>query len=160
MGAQRQRQESARPASPAPWSPFTVSVITLLLPAGGAVLTVWNLRRLDQLDRESALRLGGAVLLVFALGTTALLVISGTRTQPNPQIGADASTVISIGVAVASYVVLRAPFRTWRSRARARPDSWLRAVGYAFVFTVLWALGVVPLYLLTVAALSLASAGT
>lgn len=108
-----QRQSEPRP----PWSPLSVALIALLLPPGGAVLTMRNLQRLGDIDDQSARWLTVAIVTVFALGYAALIVIAtaqSTRTSAE-QIDAGALTVLQFGVALASYVVQRLPYRQWRS---------------------------------------------
>jgi hypothetical protein len=129
-----------------PWSPLSVSLITLLLPAGGAILTIRNLYRMQQMDGATAKRLTVVAYVIFAIGLTALLLsakkASGGLLQPDT----DASTVLSCGVALASYVVQRLPFRLWKlTHERTRTSPWLGAAGRAALYTLITFAAVLPL---------------
>lgn len=132
-----------------PWSPLTVALISFLLPAGGAVLTIRNMARLQQIDRTTVTELTVVTMAVFAIGFTALLVAG----QPDPtkpaSLDANVSAVLSFGTAVASYAVQRPAFVVWRrSHVRIRTGPWFRALGMALIYTLLILLAVLPLRLL------------
>jgi hypothetical protein len=129
-----------------PWSPVSVSVIALLLPAGGAILTIRNLYRLRQHDAASAKRLMYAAYGIFALGFTALLLSAHKAPHGSLQLDTGASTVLSCGVAVASYMVQRAPYRSWRiAHQHVRPSPWLGGAGRAIMYTLITFAVVLPL---------------
>lgn len=134
---QKQRITPAAAEPLAPWTPVCVALIAFLLPAGGAVLTVRNMARLQQIDQTRVRELVAAAIGVFAIGFTALLVLA----QPNPAkpeaLSTNASAVLSLGTAVASYVVQRSPYMAWRRvHERQRTGGWLRALWLAVLFTL------------------------
>jgi hypothetical protein len=133
---------------------MSVSLISLVLPAGGAILTIANLYRLRQIDAEAAKRLTLAAYVIVALGYAGLLLSTPYKASGGLLQSADAGggTVLSFGVFVASYIVQRAPFRTWRkSHERTPTSSWLAAVGRAAVYSLITFVAVVPFFLAGVA---------
>jgi len=134
-----------------PWSPLGVAGITLLLPPGGAILTVLNLRRLNELDAALTRQLIAAVIAVFALGSATLLVLTMPRPGTVGAADSSASSILSVGIALASYLAQRSSFLRWRvSHTRARTSSLLSAVGVALVSTLVWIVIAVPLYALII----------
>lgn len=138
MFQQRFSKSGGNPTTP--WSPLAVTLFALFIPTGGAVLTIRNLQRLNGLDARVARVQVYLVVAIFSLGLTVLCLLaqdgSTTFRQPNP----DASLVLSVGTALASYLVQRSPYRSWRtSNARVRTASWWRAL----VTTVLYTLVIV-----------------
>jgi hypothetical protein len=130
-----------------PWSPLSVSVIALMLPAGGAILTIRNLQRLQTIDSEKARELIIASVGVFAIGIVILLLLAPMGTS-GPSTNGDATAVLGGGMAVVSYLVQRTAFRTWRLEHRSmRTGSWLAAVGTAALFTVVTLVAAVPVML-------------
>jgi hypothetical protein len=114
-----------------PWSPLSVSVMALLLPAGGAVLTIRNLQRLQAIDSKQARELIIASIGVCAVGIVMLLLLDPARSGGASANG-DTTAVLGSGMAVVSYLVQRAAFRTWRREHQAvRTGSWLAAAGTA-----------------------------
>lgn len=157
-------QPSTRPETELrpPWSALSVSLISLILPAGGAILTIANLYRLRELDATTARRLTIAAYLVLALGYTGLLLSTSYKASGGLLQTADAGggTVLSFGVSIASYVVQRRAFRQWKqSHQRARTSSWVGAVGRAAVYTLITFIVVVPFFF-AAAALGIGGAGT
>jgi hypothetical protein len=143
-----------------PWSPVAISIISFLFPAGGAVLTIQNLRRLRQLDAPTARQMTYAIVGIFALGFGLLLLLAGGGTKGKlgvNSIDPNAATALSIGIAAASYVVQRLPFRSWRtSNAQTRTSPWLGALGMAVLYEIVVAFCAVPVL---VAGLLVNSAG-
>ena len=140
-----QRQAESRP----PWSPLSVTVISLILPTGGAILTVLNLQRLRQIDRRDARRMTIALVALFALALTSLILLAGFGSDGRPRIDPTAVEVLSLGVAFASYAVQRRPFRAWRlSNLRARTSPWLAALGVAAVYHLVTVAAWLPLFAL------------
>src|SRR5947209_17156325 len=130
-----------------PWSPLSVSFITLLLPAGGAILTIRNLQRLQTIDSEKARELIIASVWVFAVGIVILLLLAPSGTS-GPSTSGDTTAVLGGGMAVVSYLVQRTAFRTWRLEHRTtRTSSWLAAAGTAALFTVVTLVAAVPVML-------------
>lgn len=135
-----------------PWSPLSVTLITFLLPAGGAILTVWNLHRLSEFDRRYATRLTMSVIVLFVIGISALYLTATPVSQGMPTLNATGLGVLSFGVAFASYIVQRAAFQKWRTaHQRDRTSSWLPAAGLALAYTIIISLGVLPVYLVVTA---------
>jgi hypothetical protein len=133
--------------SGAPWSPLSVSVIALLLPAGGAILTIRNLQRLHSIDAEKARELIIASVGVFAVGIVILLLLAPLGTS-GPSTSGDTTAVLGGGMAVVSYLVQRPAFRAWRLEHRTtRTGSWMAAVGTATLFTVVTLVAAVPVML-------------
>ena len=158
--AEQQRTDQQDKETPPPWSPLSVSLIALLLPPGGAVLTILNLQRLRAVDASLARQLTVALIGVYILGITALFLVSpkGPRGVPSPD--SDVTTVLYGGVALASYIVQRQPFQSWRTaHLRTRTGPWVGALGIAFMYTLLTLVAFVPLYLL-LSAVALPAGGT
>ena len=123
-----------------PWSPISVSIISFVLPAGGAILTIANLHRLKVLDAQSAQRTTAIAYIVLALGYTGLLLSASHKGSTGIFATSDAggSTVLSVGVAIVSFLVQRDPFRAWRkSHEQVRTSPWLGGVGRALIYTVI-----------------------
>jgi hypothetical protein len=136
--------ESARP----PWSLLSVTMIAFFLPVGGAIVTVLNLRRMNILDARQARQLVIAVVTLCALGLAVLLAAADRRTGAVPQIDSTAESVLSVGVALSSYLAQRGPYLQWRGTDGPRPTSpWLRAAGTALLFTLLTAVIMFPMWL-------------
>src|SRR5947209_13790773 len=95
-----------------PWSPLSVSFITLLLPAGGAILTIRNLQRLQTIDSHQARELIIASIGVFAVGIVILLRLEPAGSQ-GQGVNGDATGVLGCGMAFVSYGVQRTAFRSW-----------------------------------------------
>lgn len=125
--------------APAPWSPTGVSIIAFFLPPGGSVLTVWNLQRLGQFDNISARQQILVVMAVFALGFTVLLSVVPIKGGSVPQFDTSAVRLVNFGTAIASYLVQRPRFLSWKNaHKRVRSGSVLSAIGIAVLYTVLW----------------------
>lgn len=131
-------------SSGTPWSPLSVSAIALLLPAGGAVLTIQNLLRLRVIEPEQAKQLMFAAIGVFAVGIVVLLQVDLARSG-GASGTSDATGVLGGGMAIVSYLVQRAPFRAWRvQHTTVRTASFLGAVGTAVLFSLLTLCAAVP----------------
>ena len=132
-----------------PWSPFSVALICVLLPPGGAALTVLNVRRLGQIDARQTRSLVTATIVIMAVGMVTMLAVSGMNIRRGPGVYQDAWTVLRIGVASASYLVQRGPYRAWRTAHKAaRTGSWIPALGVAVMYTLVWAVVLLPIYFL------------
>jgi hypothetical protein len=113
------------------------------------VITVWNLHRFSQLDPARMRRQSAAVIAVFALGLALLLVLAPPSANGVPAIDANASSVLSVGIALACFFAQRRAYQSWRARnLQTRTSSWLGALGWAFVFSLLTAVVVLPVYAL------------
>jgi hypothetical protein len=124
-----------------------VTIIAFLLPPGGAVVTIWNLHRFSQLDSVRTRQLTIAVIGIFALGFALLLGLATPTANGVPAIDANASSILSVGIALACFVAQRSAYRMWRARnLRTRTSSWLGAFGWAVVFSLLTAIAALPVY--------------
>ena len=142
-----------------PWSPLSVSVIALLLPAGGAVLTIFNLQRLRAIDADKARELIIACIGVFAVGIVALLWLDPSRSN-GQSINGDATGILGGGIAVVSYMMQRAAFLTWRRENKTkRTGSWLAALGTAAIYSLVTLAAAVPVMLVSMAAAGLSGHG-
>lgn len=132
-----------------PWSPLSVSFITLLLPAGGAILTIRNLQRLQTIDSKKARELIIASIGVFAVGIVILLRLSPAGSH-GQGMTPDTTTVLGGGMAVVSYVVQRAAFRSWRqAHDTVRTGPWLPAVATAGIYSLVTLGAAVPVMLVS-----------
>ena len=132
-----------------------MALIALLLPPGGAALTVRNLQRLGDIDETSARWLTVAVTAVFALGYAALIVITVGQSQGKSVQSADASaTVLDFGVGLASYIVQRLPYRHWRgTHHRAPTGSLVSALAVVAIYGLVSYAGAIILSLAVMGAL-------
>lgn len=143
----RQNQTDKRP----PWSPVSVTLMTFLLPAGGAVLTILNLRRLGEVPEPHSRRLVSAAVGLFALGYCTLIALAQTGARTD-RLDSNAVVVLSVGVALASFLAQRSAYRTWStSHSRSRTGSWRGAFGVAVIYQLVTVLVSVPVYLVVVA---------
>lgn len=132
-----------------PWSPFSISVISLILPAGGAVLTVLNIARMQTVRPRHVRELALATMVVFAIGLTILFTLATPAPGRQPTLDSGVSLVLSVGTAVASYVAQREPRARWRRQhPNARSSSVLTAVAWSCIYTLATALLAVPLRLI------------
>jgi hypothetical protein len=117
-----------------PWSPLSVCAIGFLLPAGGAVLTIMNLRRLHRLDLRQTRLMIGIVITILIVGNAALFLSAPVGANGIPHVDPEAMNLIGFGTALASLVAQRTAFRQWRAaHLRERTSSWLRALGIAAI---------------------------
>lgn len=145
---------------PTPWSPVGVCIIAFILPPGGAVLTIWNLQRLGQLNATTARQLMLVVMSLFALGYALLLSLTPVKSGSVPQFDASAARLINFGTAIASYLVQRPRFIEWRvSHKRDRSGSVASAVGIAVVYSVIWLVPTTITYLIVQALVGGTGAG-
>ena len=143
----RQPTTNPAPDDRPPWTPVSVAIISFFLPAGGAVVTIRNLHRLRELDPRATRDLSVAVVLIFALGLTALISFARRSATGAPSLDTSASGTLQFGVALVSFLCQRAPFRTWRlSNGGTRTSSWTGAVGQAALYTLITVLATLPLY--------------
>jgi hypothetical protein len=120
-------------------------------------VTVLNLQRLGQINGELARKLLVSLIVVFSIGTAALFLLSQRGANGVPQPDANATTVLDVGVAVASYIAQREAFRTWRaSHRQAGMSSWFGALGVAVVYTLVWVIALLPVAAIVAGALYLA----
>jgi hypothetical protein len=155
---QKQGSTSREAGPRQPWSPLTLSFIAVFLPAGAAVLTVLNIARMQPVRPPQVRRLALATMSVFAVGLTALFLLSAPTPSHQPGLNSGVSLVLSLGTAVASYVAQRAPYRAWRiSRPSARTSGTLSAIAWAAVYTVATAL--IALAVFVIVALAAHGAG-
>lgn len=140
---QLQQTPGQRSESRPPWSLISVTIITLLLPAGGAVVTVLNLHRLGRVDAKVLRQRIALVLSVLVLGFTILFSVLGTKGGTIPAPDPVATTILSVGIAWASYIAQQTSFRAWRStHSQEGTSPWLYALGLAFLYQLLTGLGV------------------
>ncbi|HEY8685767.1 MAG TPA: hypothetical protein VIO57_09190 [Chloroflexota bacterium] len=143
-----------------PWSPLRVSLITLILPAGGAVLTIRNLQRLHTIDPQKARELIIASIGVFAVGIVILLLLNPASAR-GQGVNGDATGVLGGGMAIVSYVVQRTAFRSWReANGTVRTGSWLPALGLAAVYSLVTLGAAVPVMLVAMLVATLGGHGT
>lgn len=154
----QQRITNPRPDVRPPWSPVAVSLLSLLLPAGGAILTVRNLQLMRQLDPPLTRRLSIAIIVAFALGLSALILLGHPSHGGVPQVDSTSLSILAWGTGLSSYIVQYRPFRSWRgAHARQRVGNWLVALGFAVLYQIVAVVLATPL---VVAALLIgASAG-
>ncbi len=132
-----------------PWSPLSVSLITLLLPAGGAILTIRNLQRLQTIDSQKARELIIASIGVFAVGIVILLRLDPAGAQ-GQGVNGDTTGVLGCGMAVVSYVVQRTAFRSWReAHHTVRTGPWFPAVATAGIYSLVTLGAAVPVMLVS-----------
>ena len=135
-------------------------MIALLLPAGGAVLTIFNLQRLRAIDAGKARELIIACIGVFAVGIVVLLLLDPSRST-GQSINGDATGILGGGIAIVSYVMQRAAFLSWRRENKTkRTGSWLAALGTATIYSLLTLVAAVPVMLVAMAAAGLSGHGT
>jgi hypothetical protein len=122
-----------------------VSVLTFLFPSGGAVVTVRNLQRLDQVSARTARALLIIVIAVFALGLALLVLTSQKDKSGKVMIDSGAYLIVSVGAAVASYLAQRNPFRSWRTaHTGVLPGSLLEAIALVLLYQLVAALVAAP----------------
>jgi len=94
-----------------------------------------------------------ATLVIFSLGFGILIAVSLPSRASTPTI--NASTVLSLGVALASYAVQRSAFREWRTKNTGeQTSSWVSALGFAALYSAIWILVVLPIYVILLSILS------
>lgn len=137
MQKQGSTTSGSRPSPP--WSPLVVTVIAFLLPPGGAILAVRSMARIrGEQDSGRALREVVATVVVFTIGLTILATTAQSRGGDMPKVSPGASTVITVGTAVACYLILRPAYAEWRGKNPSQPPgSLLSAVGNAILFTLI-----------------------
>lgn len=128
-----------------PWSPLSVSIITFLLPAGGAVLTVQNLARLREGDPPRLRWQTAGVVVIYAVGLAIILALAPIQAGV-PRLDDGTYTIIQVGFAIAAYAVQRAPFRAWALRQASGTSAWTSGVLTALVYQIVAILLTVPVY--------------
>jgi hypothetical protein len=82
------------------------------------------------------------VVLIFSVGYGSLMTVSlwqGSATNG----GSGISMLVSLGTALACYLMLRPPFAVWHQAHASVPlSSWLSAAGTALLFTLVTMVGV------------------
>jgi hypothetical protein len=132
-----------------PWSPLSVALIAFLLPAGGIVVTIQNMYRLQVLDRAQAYRMAVGAMCIVAVGLGIILGIAPTDKSGQPIPPSGAELILSIAAAALAIAAHRGPFERWRSAHRVEATaSWLRAAGWALLYTAGTGLMVVPVALI------------
>jgi hypothetical protein len=126
---------------------LSVTVITFVFPFGGVVLTLQNLGRLALVERSDVRRLSALLVVVFALGLTALLCIAGVSPTGSPKVDTDTWTILSVGFALVAYVVQRSPFRAWLAADPRGTSTWLSGILTAVLYQLLPVLLAIPLYI-------------
>jgi hypothetical protein len=133
-----------------PWSPLSVTIITLLLPVGGVMLTIWNMQRLNILDRPQARRMTIGAVIICAVGLGIMFGIAPKSTNGLPQVDSNARSVLAVTAATICYFAQRQSFLTWRRQNdTSRTSSWINAIGLAVLFTVLTGTLSAPIWLLS-----------
>lgn len=149
--AQVQKQgttsSAARPRPP--WSLLAVTIIAVLVPPAGALLTVRNLARVGHLDSRRAAELTAVVFSVYVIGYTILLLVASPNGQQPANISTGGSLAISLGTCLACYTAMRKPYVDWRlANPTARTGTWITAVGSAIVYTLAVSFAVAIVWLL------------
>jgi hypothetical protein len=138
-----------------PWKPLTVTLITFFLPLGGTVLTIRNLERMGQLDRNGARWLTIAGASICALGMTTLITAAELNAHGQVSFDPNAATVLSVGLAAAAFAAQRRPYQKWRiSHPVGAAENWMRGVGLSIVYTLLVAAIALPLQIAMLGALA------
>lgn len=132
----------------APWSLLAVTLITFLLPAGGAVVAVRNLTRLDDIEPRRAMELTVATILVFAAGYAALLSVVQSTSGDAETMSPVVTLLLSFGTAAAAFFFQRENFSAWReSHPSGGTSPWYSALGWALVFHILTGVAAIPFFL-------------
>lgn len=134
------------------WSPMLIALIALVFSSGGAILTVQNLYRLQQMDKRQAQKQAAAILIIFSLGYGILVALSASSSSTSQD--TTGSVLISVAVAVGSFAVQARPYREMQLRATGPRASWLQAVGYAFLYELATLILAVPVTEITRALLT------
>ena len=140
------RETTVRP----PWSPLSVTIITLLLPVGGVMLTILNMQRLSILDRPQTRRMTIGAVIICALGLGIMFGVAPKSANGLPQVDSNARSVLAVAAATICYLAQRQSFLNWRRQNdTSRTGSWLNALGMAVLFTVLTGTLSAPIWLLS-----------
>lgn len=114
-------------------------------------MAVKSLARMRDSDPAYTARQIALTVLVFSVGYGTLMALSLTRGQgPNEGSGGPGiSTVVSVGTAIACYLMLGPTYASWRRGNPAVPSgSWLSGVGNALLFTLVTFFGMILVGLL------------
>jgi hypothetical protein len=158
IGESRVKQRVFGSQSTRPWSPLSVSLITFILPAGGAVLTIQNLARLQIVNSLTARRQAVGVVLLYGLGFAIILALAPVQADGVPRLDAGTYSVVQFGFAAAAYLVQRGPFRAWVAKQTSGTSHWTSGVLTAVIYQLLATVITVPIYAGVAAFIS--SAGT
>jgi fatty acid desaturase len=132
-----------------PWSLAVVTLLAFFLPAGGAAVTMQNMRRLGQVDERRSRELTVATILVFAAGYAALLLVGAPDPSGRPTVSSSATVVLSLGTAAAAFLYQRHGFVSWRQgHPQERSGPWYQAVAWALIYELLTFVVTVPVSLL------------
>ncbi|MGH2447971.1 MAG: hypothetical protein ACRDFS_05145 [Chloroflexota bacterium] len=111
-----------------PWSLLSITLISFLLPAGGAILTVHNLQRLRQIDQRRVRVLSTAIVVIFAAGLATLMLVTPIGKDGLPHLDPLVQMVLAAGIPLACYLAQRQPYIAWRvGHPNQRPNPWFRA---------------------------------
>jgi hypothetical protein len=95
---------------------------------------------------QAARRLLFLIVIVFAVGLAALVLVAPKDRSGRIIINSDAYLILSVGVATASYLAQRPAFRAWVSSHPAqRPGSVLEAIGLTVLYYFITAVIAAPL---------------
>ena len=134
-----------------PWSILVVTLITFLLPAGGAILTIRNLARLGSLGLSEAKTSSWILVAVFGAGTGILLSLSPVDREGLPRPDPNMTSAVYLAITFAAYLVQRRPYMTWRIQNRQhRQEWWVKGFGIALVYQIFAVVAAVPIYVLAV----------
>lgn len=132
-----------------PWRPLTVSMLAFFLPAGGAILTIRNLERLEEITPKAARKLLLLTGVVFAFGLAFLVLVAQKDKSGHLVPDSGAYLILSVGVAMVSYLAQRPAFRAWQStHSGQRNGSLLEAIGLTIFYYLLTAACAAPLILI------------
>lgn len=146
IGESQVKQHVFRSQSTRPWSPLSVSLITFFLPAGGAVLTIQNLARLQTVNPLQARRQTIEIVILYALGFAIILSLAPIQAGGTPRLDAGTYSVIQFGFAAAAYAVQRGPFRAWKVKQTSGTSAWTSGVLTALIYQLLAIFITVPVY--------------
>lgn len=146
IGEPRVKQRVVGPGPVRPWSPLSVSLITFILPAGGAVLTIQNLARMQIVNSQKARRQTMGIVLLYALGFAVILAVAPVQADGVPRLDAGTYSVIQFGFAFAAYAVQRGPFRAWIVNQASGTSAWTSGILTAVMYQLLAILITVPIY--------------
>lgn len=84
------------------------------------------------------------MLVIFALGYGTLVALAPMSPGSMSSQDTTESALVSIAVALGSYIVQFRPYRQYRADTSSPGGSWLQAIGLAFAYEVITLLLAVP----------------